>query len=162
MADEEPTEEARWVYIGQRLDTGKKLCHFYVAFRDDGTPDVDNMLGYAKRIDRNVSMRSTDPGAVFIVHTTKAGKSVMIGGELAPKYERRFDDEKLIAEWTVLDAAANAQHKANKRMLEEMSDDVLGKCLGPVLRAMRKTNALGRQAIKIVILDYLTRHGDFR
>jgi len=160
MADETlETNPERWVYIGQRVDRENKVSHYWYSLTPDGQPDLDKSHCFNKRIERQNTHMSPEPGAVFDVHTTKEGASVMIAGDKSPRYVEMLDDEKLCLEWQVAEQASLRSYKANKRMREEMSEDLMEKSFRPVLNAMRKTNAQGRQAIKLIVLEYLEKHG---
>lgn len=161
MADApaEPTTEERWVYIGQRVDQSNKLSYFWLSLNEDGKPDEEKVHVFQKRIERQRSFQTPEPGAIFKVHTTKQGASVMIAGDQAPEYLEMLDDEKVRLAWTVSEQSSLRLHRANKRMRDEMSDDLMEKALRPILHAMRKTNPQGRQAIKLIVLEYLEKHG---
>lgn len=158
MSDDEKTTEERWIYIGQRVDPSNKLAYYWLSVID-GKPDRDKVHCFQKRIERQRTFQTPEPGAIFKVHTTKQGSSVMISGDQAPEYVEMFEDEKQRLEWAMAEQASLRLHRANKRMREEMSDDLMEKALRPILNAMRKTNPQGRQAIKLIVLEYLEKHG---
>lgn len=159
MAEEEALTKVRWVYVGRRLNQEHKISYWWLTVREDGTYDPDQVHIFDKRIEQTSMPMMPKPGAVFDVNTTQGGNSVKIGGAVAPQYVTMLDDSATCAEWEAREAADLIRHKANKRMREEMSEDTLRQSLLPLLNAMRKTNHQGRLAIKLVVLEYLDKHG---
>ena len=149
----EVPKKERWVYAGQRLD-GEKLAYVWYALDEEDKVVPESGRFFTKMLTRNVAGPTPKPGAVFVVHTTKGGDSVTIGGENMPRYLLANNDK--VVEWQLLTEAAKNAQRANKLMKEDMSEDHLERCLRPITKAMQKTNHQGRQAIKLVVMQYLS------
>ncbi len=96
-------------------------------------------------------------GGVFRVTTTNGGKTLLLGND-APQYIKRYHDKGSIVEWEALEHAAKAELAAAALFKKDAQLSEFEKCLEPVAKAMRATNYVQRQAIKVWILDYLDRY----
>ena len=145
---EEPTTTSEWVCAGERVGGDGKLRQLWYKLDGNGRLLPDERANFGKG-----GLRGTHAHGVF--ELTWTGDSVKLGGEHAPAFVRRWPSKEDVAEWEALSLAAKTAVRLRARAKEDKSWSATLEALEPLRRAMRKTDAAGRRAIKVAVLEYL-------
>ena len=148
MADEQRVKE-RWVCLGRRrADKETTLYQFWAAL------DEANALGKEHAFKKSL-VKHVSPGAVYEITLVDEGKSIITAGADVPKYLGIFENTDRVIEWKAAEKAAEIADRVERKMREEISQDQLQAALEPIRVACKKTDRIGRLAIKAMVLEYL-------
>ena len=143
--------KARWVCIGRRFAADNQGLFQFWATLDD-----QDQLGKEHAFKKPL-VKNAAPGVCYELTLTDGGKAMLTKGKDAPKYLGIYADKQQVITWKAEEKAAEASDRIARKMKEEISEDQLREALEPIRIACRRTDKLGRQAIKAMVLEYLDR-----
>ncbi len=104
------------------------------------------------------------PGAVYTFHLTKPnpgepGAARMMGGDKAPKFERMYHMQDVVAAYQVEHKATHMAKDAIAREAKEKRQDALKERLHPITMAYLRADTRQRAAILVTVLRYIMGGG---
>ena len=152
MTDDQPDKKKvkeRWVCLGRRrADKDRSLFQFWSALTDD------NQLSKEHAVKKSL-VKNAAPGVIYEITLVDDGVAMITRGPDAPKYLGIYEDTNRVTEWKAEEKAAEASERVDRKMREEISQDQLRNALEPIRLACRRTDRIGRLAIKAMVLEYL-------
>lgn len=146
-----PRIKERWVCLGRRrADKATGLYQFWAMVCDN------NALGEEHAVKKSL-VKNAKPGAMYEITLVDGGTAFVTRGPDAPKYLGVYEDSALVVTWKAEEKAAEASTRAEKKMNAELNEDQLRVILEPIRAACRRTDRIGRLAIKAMVLEYLDR-----